>query len=109
MSATFWGDNVAKKLKHRLARSSEKISQVIGRPAPLRRVDTKDLLIEYMTDPEAFETPQPGKVFVGRARLAEYVKETYGDYARHILPYLMPEETDEEGLPAQGPAQGGIA
>ncbi len=108
MDTTYWGDNVEKKLKHRLVRSGAKISQVIGRPAPLRRVDTKDLLVEYMTDPEAFETPQPGKVFVGREKLAEYVRETYGDYARHILPYLEPDEPEEtldSGLPA---VQGGI-
>ena len=107
MATTYWGDTVMTKLKHRMVRSSAKINQVIGRPEPLRRPDTKDLLIEFMTNPEEFETPKPGKVFVGRAKLAEYVKETYGDHARFILPYLQVEETDEQGLPMADPAQGG--
>lgn len=110
MATTYWGDNVMKKLKHRLVRSSNKIGQVIGRPEPLRRADTKDLLVEFMTDPEGFETPKPGKAFVGRAKLAEYVKETYGDHARFILPYLQeePEETNEQGLQEIDPRQGGL-
>ena len=107
MTVAFWGDRVTEKIKARLARSSAKIDQVIGRPEPLRRADTKDLLVEFMTDPEGFETPEPGKVFVGRERLAQYVKETYGDHARFILPYLQVEETDEQGLPMADPAQGG--
>ncbi len=110
MATTYWGDAVLTKLKHRMERSSKKINQVIGRPEPLRRPDTKELLIEFMTNPEEFETPKPGKVFVGRAKLAEYVKETYGDHARFILPYLQQdlEETDDQGLPmADLDAQGG--
>ena len=109
MPTTYWGDSVMQKLKYRLVRSSAKIDQVIGRPEPLRRADTKDLLIDFMTDPEKFETPEPGKVFVGRAKLAEYVKESYGIHARHILPYLQeePEETNEQGLQEIDPRQGG--
>ena len=103
MTATFWGDSVTRKLQARLVRSKAKISQVIGRPEPLRRADTKDLLIEFMTNPEEFE-----KANVGRETLAKYVKETYGDHARFILPYLQPEETNEEGLQEIDPSQGGI-
>ena len=107
MTSTSWGDRVATKLKVRLERSQAKIDQVIHRPEPLRREPTKDLLVEYMASPEEFETPKPGKVFVGRERLMEYVKETYGDHARFILPYLQAEETDDQGLPLVDPALGG--
>lgn len=83
------------KLQNRLSRSQEAIDRALLRPVP-RRPNTKDLLADFVQNPQGYD----GK---GRERLMEYLHETYGDAARMVEAYVMPqEEPIEEGMEVPG-------
>lgn len=84
-------ERVTEKVTARFARNSRKMASVIHGP-PRRRKDTKVMLVEFAENPQSFDGE-------GRARLVDFVRKTYGSAARHIIPYIQPEEEiDEQAL-----------
>lgn len=73
-----WIDNVGTAFDNDV-NSALKAMQGVVSPPQTRRANTSDLLTQYMT-----QSMDPS----GRSTLANYLRETYGDAARFIEPYL---------------------
>lgn len=70
-----------------LARTKAVMQRSIG-TAALRRPNTSEIVRQALEDPASLP-PQ------GRERLNQFLRETYGEAARFVAPYLGLEEEEE--------------
>ena len=95
MANSYWVEDVAKLVRQRMAESKVVMAKVFARPV-VRRMNTSDAIAAHMADANAM----PADVLAG------YLRETYGDAANNLLPYLTGE--DVQGDSGQIPPDQGI-
>lgn len=89
------------KLGRRAQQAAASIASVFS-PAPIRRMETKQALDQFLqapANPEFADWMSVG----GHDRLKQWAIETYGESgARHILPYLEAAQPEEGLSPLEG-------
>ena len=78
--AEHWMTRVADRAQREVARSKAAMQKQLA-PTMLRRPNTSVLVEEALADPQGV-TPQ------GREMLAKFLRDRYGEAARHLDPYL---------------------
>lgn len=86
MADSFWMDDARTMVESDLIVAKDAMRKAIGRPVK-RRPNTKMLVAEAMASPESVLADPSG-----RSTLAGYLRDTYGESSRHLLPYLGLEE-----------------
>ncbi len=86
--ADYWFDKALDRATEARERARAAMQGVVRRPM-LRRPNTKTLLEAAIRDPLSVDPS-------GRATLARFLFETYGESARDVIPYLGIEGEEEE-------------